>query len=102
LKAKPAALGVGQVQQTSEAELKVLNALTAVLGKFVAEGQEHDSQGEGRHDLCFVNATVSGLKVAALVDTGATHSLISERTVKGIHCKAESSKASFKMLVMMK
>jgi hypothetical protein len=41
---------------------------------------------------------VSGVKVAALVDTGSTHSFISEWTVTSLHRKAEGSMVVFKVV----
>ena len=40
-------------------------------------GQEHDSQGEVKDYLCFVNATMSGLKVATLINISAFHNYLS-------------------------
>jgi hypothetical protein len=85
-------------KQTSKEMLEVLGALTIGLGKFVAKGHEHDLQGEGMNGLCFVNATVSGLKVVALVDTGATHNFVSEWTTTTLHRKPEKSMAMFKVV----
>jgi hypothetical protein len=86
------------VQQTSKKTLEVLGSFTTGLGKFVAEGHECGLQGENMNGLCFVNATVSRLKVAALVDTSATHSFVSEQATIALHCNPERSMAMFKVV----
>ena len=45
-----------------------------------------------------MDATVSGLKVTTLVDSGATHSFVSERMAWGCHRKAECDGSSFKVV----
>jgi hypothetical protein len=78
LKAKPIALGATPMHQTSKEMFEVLSALTVGLGKFMVEVHEYDLQGEDMNGVCFVNTTVSGLKVEALADTSATHNFVSE------------------------
>ena len=45
-----------------------------------------------------MDAMVSGMKVTTLVDNGATHSFVSERTAWGLHHKAECDGSSFKVV----
>jgi hypothetical protein len=78
--------------------LEFLGVLIIGLGEFVMGGQEHDLQGEGRHDLCFVNKMMSQLKVAAFADIGVTCNFISEWNPIGIHYKVEHNKASFEVV----
>ena len=52
----------------------------------------HDAELQGwKHGLDFVETTVSGLKVSALVDMVATHNLASSRTVGSLHSGMEFS-----------
>lgn len=76
----------------------VLGALTIGLCEFATRGQEVELHDEGKHDLCFVNTLVSGLKVAALVDTSATHNFVSEWIATTLHRKPKSSEATFKVV----
>ena len=46
--------------------------------------------------LSFLEAMVSDLRVSALVDMGATHSLVRSRKVSSLHSSLESSQAWFK------
>jgi predicted aspartyl protease len=46
----------------------------------------------------FVNATMSGLKVEALVDTGATHNFVSEQIATTLHHKPKSNTSTFKVV----
>ena len=55
-------------------------------------------QNKDEQVLCCVDATVSGMKVTALVDSGATHSFVSERMAWGCHRKAECDGSSFKVV----
>ena len=55
-------------------------------------------QNEDEQGLRCVDATVSGLKVTTLVDSGASHSFVSERTAWGLHCKVECDGSSFKVV----
>jgi hypothetical protein len=70
--------------------------LTTSLVKVTTGGQENDLQGKGKHDHCFVNVIVSGLKVVAIGDIDATHNFLSEHNDKEIKHKFERSMASFK------
>ena len=45
-----------------------------------------------------MDATVSGMKVTALVDNDATHSFVSEQMAWVCHCKAECDGSSFKVV----
>jgi hypothetical protein len=68
------------------------------LGVFVEEGHGHGSQDEGTNGLCFMDATVSGLKVVALVEIGATHNFVIERIATSLHCMHESNMVAFKLV----
>jgi hypothetical protein len=48
------------------------------IGDFEAVDHERISQGEVANEICFLDATVSGLKVGDLVGTKETHSFFSE------------------------
>ena len=47
--------------------------------------------------LDFMETTVSGLRVSALVDTGSSHSFVSSKTVGSLHTGMERSQANFKV-----
>lgn len=72
--------------------LDVLGSLTSSLGMLMVEGHEHGLEGEYMNGLCSMNATVSGLKVGNLIDNGATHSIISERTNTTLHHKCHGDR----------
>jgi hypothetical protein len=55
----------------------------------------------GKSKLCFVDATLSGVKVVVLVDTNATHGFISERTATLLHYKYERSIVAYKVVNSM-
>jgi hypothetical protein len=88
---------VFQTPKPSKEMLEGVDALAAHLGKFMdrGHGQRLQSEGEG---LCFVDAMVSGVKVVSLVDISTTHSFVSERTTKSLHCKPESSTTTYKVV----
>ena len=93
LNSKLEALVTNQVQHGLEVQLIVLeedqvsknrygklmvNSLMKSLGKFVTEGQGHGLWNEGEKGLHFMDAIMSGLKVATLVDISLTHIFLSE------------------------
>ena len=49
--------------------------------------------------MCFVNAMVSGVKVAALVDTNVTHSFVTERTATSLHYNLKTSIVTFNVVI---
>jgi predicted aspartyl protease len=53
---------------------------------------------DGGAGICFVNAMVSGVKVAALVDTNVTHSFVTERTATSLHCNPKTSMVTFNVV----
>ena len=55
-------------------------------------------QNKDKQVLHCVDAMVSGMKVTTLVDSGATHSFVSERTAWGCHRKDECDGSSFKVV----
>jgi hypothetical protein len=57
---------------------EVMETLVECMQEFKTRGQGQFSQSEAVEGLCFVDTTVSGLKMEALVDTGETHSFVSE------------------------
>jgi hypothetical protein len=71
--------------------------LTKQLDEFKMQNHGKRSQDkDGR--LCFVDETMSGVKVVALVDTGSNHKFISEWTATSLHRKAQESMTSFKVV----
>lgn len=76
----------------------LMNALTGGLSRFVEGRHGHVLQNGDEQSLLCVDATISGMKVAALVDNGATHSFVSERTASGLHRKAECDGSLFKAI----
>lgn len=85
----------GQALKGVEADMLV-NALTGGLRRFAKGRHGHVVQNSDEQGFRCVDATVSGLKVAALVDSDATHSFVSERTTWGLHRKAECDGSLFK------
>jgi hypothetical protein len=82
------------VYYSSKVVLDILCSLTMSLVKFTIGGQEHDLKGEGRHDLCYMNETMSGLRVETLVEIDSTHNFVSEwnaTTLQGGELKYEAS-----------
>ena len=61
-------------------------------------GDVKGSQVVNPLSLNFVEATMSGLRVSALVDIGTTHSLVSSRKVSSLHSLLEGSQAWFKVV----
>jgi hypothetical protein len=96
---KLAALGeVSRTQpEPSKAMVEGLEALMVQLDEFKARNQGWGSQDREAR-LCFVDMTVTGVKVATSVDTDATHNFVSEWTARSPHCKPESNMASFKVV----
>ena len=72
------------------------NTLTRGLKKFVEGHCGHGSQNGDEQSLSFVDATVSGMKVASLVDTDLTHSFVSEQTTWGLQHKDDGDTSLFK------
>jgi hypothetical protein len=73
-----------------------LEYLTKCLDELKTRDHRDCSQ-DGEVKLCFVDATMSGVKVATSVDTRATHSFISEWTDTSLHCKSEGSLVAIKV-----
>ena len=67
----------------------------------LAEGQDEGSQDVDQQGHCFVNVTVSGLKVSTLVEIDATHSFVSNRTKTTLHSKPEFSGSALKVVKSM-
>ena len=59
-------------------------------------GDVKGSQVVNPLSLNFLEATMSGLRVSALVDIGTTHSLVSSRMVSSLHSLLEGNQARFK------
>jgi predicted aspartyl protease len=59
-----------QVQKLMEEMNEVMETLVECMQEFKTRGQGQFSQSEEVEGLYFVNTTVSGLKMEALVDTG--------------------------------
>jgi hypothetical protein len=57
---------------------EVMDMLVECMQEFKTRGQNHFSQSEAFEGLYFVDTTVSGLMMAALVDTWATHNFLSK------------------------
>ena len=78
--------------------MEEVEELTKHLDDFkMKENGQHSKEKEG--NLCFVDVTVSGVKVATLVDTDAIHSFISEHTATLLHYKPKRSMSTFKFVV---
>jgi hypothetical protein len=58
--------------------IEVMEMLVECIQEFKTRSQGQYSQSEYTEGICFVSATVSGLKMVALLDTGETHSFVSE------------------------
>ena len=66
-------------QSLNGVEVEMLvNALTGGLSRFTKGHREHVLQNGDKQGLHCVDATSSELKVATLVDSGVTHSYVSE------------------------
>ena len=74
---------------------ETVKAIEACLSE-TARGRDADWQSVQQGLLDFVETTVSGLKVSALVDTGSSHSLVSKKTALSLHSGMESCQAKFK------
>jgi len=74
--------------------------LTKHLDEFKIRDHGQCSQN-GEVILCFVDATVSGVKLESLVDIEVNHNFISGRTAKSLHCKLEGSMFAFKVVKSM-
>jgi hypothetical protein len=90
--------GVNQsLLKPTKAMMEEVEELTKKLDEFKMQNHGQRSQDkDGR--LCFVDVMVSGVKVAALVDTRSTHNFISERNATSLHCKTKGSMATFKVV----
>ena len=97
LKEQPIVLAGDQALNGAKVEILV-NTLTGGLSRFAKECPKQVLQNKDEQVLYCVDAMVSGLKVTTLVDSGATHSFVSERTAWGCHRKAECDGSSFKVV----
>jgi predicted aspartyl protease len=77
---------------------EVKETLVEQMKDFKARGQRQFSQSEVVEGLCFVDTTVSALKMTTLVDTGATHSFVTEQATKSLHRKPERCTGTCKLL----
>ena len=73
---------------------ETVKAIEACLSK-AARGRNADWKSV-QQGLDFMETTVSGLRVSALVDTGSSHSLVSRKTIVSLHSGMERSQAKFK------
>ena len=97
MKEQLAVLAGGQALNGTEVEILV-NALIGGLSRLAKEHPEQVLQNKDEQGLHCVDAMVSGLKVTTLVDSGATHSFVSERTTWGLHHKAGCDCSLFKVV----
>jgi hypothetical protein len=77
LKEQLTILAAGQALKGAEAEMLV-NALIGGLSRFAEGHCEHVLQNGDEQGLRCEDATISGLTLATLVDSGVTHSFVSE------------------------
>ena len=89
---KLAAMRVIEGPQPLDEVSKYLKGVQACLDKMM------ESQEGSLKNLSFVEATVSGLKFSALVDTGATPILVSKKIVPSLHSSLGFNQSRFKAL----
>ena len=97
LKEQPSVLARCKVLKGAKEEMLV-KALRGGLSRFAEGRRGHELQNGDEQGLYCVDVMVSGLKVVALVDSGATHSFVSERMAWGLHHKVECNGSLFKVV----